>query len=422
MGTRLGTNTSGGTVFSCGPVMGHGKQPMLRNFPSHKICSSAGIFLSGERCRVECKIRRRFDARVSRLAYNDSHGKARGKIFFALGSHSELPGDNDPKEKYLDGDNNMKGKTLRSIDPYQAAGQRLQSLLSGVGDGEEEMLNSMLMNETVEFKVTSALIAGTFISVLSYSFCWIADLDPFGGSSLSFSTFKAAAFGGLASLPLVILKYALWTDRVRRQFPFVDEILERQIQDFMPVLSSLSRLESLIILLSEVVPGILLLFPTTVGGISELLEWCGREVGFQLSPSLASVTAISITALVVATSRGVNLLPGEEEEEIIRNAVENSERYYRLMGLNSNSVTGLQFTSQADATESALAFQAVAAAWLSQKKLAARWDAALGAFEILYLGLLWQWTGDLAAPLLAAIASAAVDFGAIRSGMSPEVN
>lgn len=311
-----------------------------------------------------------------------------------------------------------KKPVLAIIDPYQAAGQRLQALLAGVGDGEEELLNSMLMNETVEFKVTSALVAGGLISGLACVFCWVAGLDPLGGASLSKDSFHAAVVGGAASLPLVVLRVLLWSNGARRQFPFLEEILMRQIADFEPVLNRLSPVQTLAILGSEVIPAILLLLPTSVGGIQKLLEWYGEQAGFEPTPYVTSTIAISITALVAAISRGVTLMPGEQEELIIKDALDNADRYYRLMGVNANSPSGPSPATEEEALRAAEAFKAVAVTWLTRKSLAARWDAALASLEVMYLGCLWQITGDLAAPLTAAIASAAVDFAAVRRRIS----
>jgi hypothetical protein len=56
------------------------------------------------------------------------------------------------------------------------------------------------------------------------------------------------------------------------------------------------------------------------------------------------------------------------------------------------------------------AFKNVALMWLAKRQVAARFAGAISSFEVFYLGLLWLETGDLAAPLAAALAINAVDF------------
>lgn len=43
----------------------------------------------------------------------------------------------------------------------------------------------------------------------------------------------------------------------------------------------------------------------------------------------------------------------------------------------------------------------------------------LAAVEVAYLGVMWQETGDLAAPIVAALAASAVDFYHIRRSIAP---
>lgn len=46
--------------------------------------------------------------------------------------------------------------------------------------------------------------------------------------------------------------------------------------------------------------------------------------------------------------------------------------------------------------------------------------ASLAVIEVAYLGLLWHETGDLAAPLAAALAAGCVDFWYIRRALVPQ--
>ena len=51
-------------------------------------------------------------------------------------------------------------------------------------------------------------------------------------------------------------------------------------------------------------------------------------------------------------------------------------------------------------------------------QLVSQLAAGLAVVEVVYLGVLWQETGDLAAPLVAALAASSVDFAHIRRNIS----
>lgn len=307
----------------------------------------------------------------------------------------------------------------RALDPYRAAGQRLQNLLAGIGDGEEELLNSLLMEERVETKVSLALGAGCLISAGACFACWLVGLDPLGGASLSLGTLRAAVLGAAAATPLVAVKALLWTDNARSQLPFLEEIQTKQVEEFEPVLHQLTSAQCLIVLGSEVIPGLLILLPAATGGIAKTLDMYCAMAGVQPPPFLPPATALTVAACLAAISKMGDVGVTTEEYETVKDALDNADRFYRVMAVenvNGERDDGRSggFTS---AVEAAAAFKVVAVTWLARRQVAARFAATMSALEVLYLGILWQLTGDLAAPLMAALAAGGVDFAYIRAGM-----
>lgn len=296
----------------------------------------------------------------------------------------------------------------RAADPYRAAGQRLESLLAGVGDGEEELLNSILREETAEKKLLVALSAGGIISAGACLACWLCGLDPMGGASLSLDTLRAAAVGAAAATPLVALKALLWSDAARAQLPWLEEVQGQQVEEFQPLLHQLNAAQCLVVLGSEVVPGLLILLPAATGGIAKTLEAYCELAGLGAPPALPAALALGVASLLAAFAKLGEHGASAEEFETVKGALDNAERYYRVVGRGRDD-------GAAESAASERAFRAVAVTWLARKGVAARFAGAVAAAEVLYLGALWQATGDLAAPLAAALASGAVDFSYIRA-------
>lgn len=83
-------------------------------------------------------------------------------------------------------------------------------------------------------------------------------------------------------------------------------------------------------------------------------------------------------------------------------AIENADRYYRVTAANEDKIGNPQINT--------IAFRTVAIDWLRHNKRAAVLSGVLGSFDIVFLGMLWYSTGDLAAAAGAAILVSAVDY------------
>ena len=301
--------------------------------------------------------------------------------------------------------------TKNKYDPFRAAGQRLESLLAGVGDGEDELLNMMLMEESVDRKVFIAALAGTGIATASFVVCWLCGIDPVGGASLSLGSLKAAALGGAVALPFVVVKACLWTDSCYQYIPHMQDLQQRQVKEFEPILYQLSPAQTLLVMSSEVVPGLLILYPAAMGGIAKLLEFFFNSRDIAVPAALPAAISIVIVSLIVSVAKLAENLPDSEETDTIRDALDNADRFYRLVvGVDKDM-------SPKEAENNANAFRVVALTWMARRNLAAKAAANLCFLEVLFLGGLWQWTDDFAASLVAGIALAAVDFGGILKSM-----
>lgn len=300
----------------------------------------------------------------------------------------------------------------RRQDPYFLAGHRLRSLLNGVGDGEEEMLNSMLEEQAPEQKLMLCLLASGLVSAAAAAVCFLCGLDPLGGASLSLASLRAAAVGGAAAAPLVGLKALLWSESARRELPFLEDIHKAQVEAFKPVIANLNTAQTAVLLASEVVPGVLILLPATAGGIAKALGMYGDVAGVTLPEFLPAVLALMLTATMAGVGKVAETSVTLEEYEVVKDALDNADRYYRLMAMDRDSTPD-------DAQRAADAFKSVALTWMARNQVAVRFAAALGAVEVIYLGVLWQQTGDLSAPLVAALGAAAVDFAFIRRLSAP---
>jgi hypothetical protein len=287
-------------------------------------------------------------------------------------------------------------------DPYTQAGKRLDRLLSGLGDGEDELLDSMLMEQSVEKKIGLAVVAGSLVCGAAVLSCLFLELDPLGGAQLSISSLKAAGIGALASVPLCVFKNALWSDTAHKELPFLQELQKTQMDDFKPILSGLSFTQTGIIMACEVIPTILIVFPAFVGGIMNMLEMYRQASdGIQNSvpETIPPLVALTIVSLLSGISKLIDQGPSPEEYDVIKDALDNADRFYKVMaGPGENNESSKE------------AFKNVALLWLARRQVAARFAGAVSSFEIFYLGLLWFETGDLTAPMIAALALNAVDF------------
>ncbi|CAL8464857.1 g4392 [Coccomyxa elongata] len=292
-----------------------------------------------------------------------------------------------------------------------AARLRLHSLINRVqGDGEQEMLEDILLSEPPESKMLLALLSGSVICGGALFVCWLSGSSPTGGAHLSLESCQAAGLGLLASLPLAALKAATWTDGARRSFPALQDMQEREADVLKPLLERMSATQVAVVMMAEALPTLLMLLPAAQGALTlslctyaDYLRDAGVNVPYNLPAALALITTASLAALARYLEHGIS----GEEYEAVDAAVRSADRYYRLTATN---VSG----RQDDAERMARAFKAEAASWVHRQQMAGNVAGLMAAFEVTFLGMLWRATGDLSAPAAACLMLHGVGFASLH--------
>ncbi|GFH08612.1 uncharacterized protein HaLaN_03599, partial [Haematococcus lacustris] len=164
-----------------------------------------------------------------------------------------------------------------------------------------------------------------------------------------------------------------------------------QLQTLSPWLAHLTTWHVALLLVVETVPPTMLLLPAAQGGLT-------AAVGLY-----STLGCLLLTAAVAAMGKGLELGVTDSEFEVVQQALGNSDRYYRVMATDIN-------TRPNSAQRASLAFRSVVAAWLSSRNDAALAACGLCFVDVLFLGGLWRASGDLTAPVVAAVLINAVDY------------
>ncbi|KAJ9523492.1 hypothetical protein QJQ45_007236 [Haematococcus lacustris] len=338
-----------------------------------------------------------------------------------------------------------------AADEFVQASYRLQNLLSGVGDGEAEMLDSILSNATPDAKLgTQTALAGALVFV-SVVISFLSGNDPTGayrslprcarltwrllcafadsvwpageeaaatamfatlctgGATLTFDSLAAAGIGALAALPLVAFRAWSWSAGGSRALPQFEDMHLAQLQTLSPWLAHLTTWHVALLLVVETVPPTMLLLPAAQGGLTAAVGLYSTAFSQVDTAAAAAPDAtvqlgcLLLTAAVAAMGKGMELGVTDSEFEVVQQALGNSDRYYRVMATDIN-------TRPNSAQRASLAFRSVVAAWLSTRNDAALAACGLCFVDVLFLGGLWRASGDLTAPVVAAVLINAVDY------------
>ncbi|KAL3140555.1 hypothetical protein ABBQ32_005134 [Trebouxia sp. C0010 RCD-2024] len=306
------------------------------------------------------------------------------------------------------GHKNAYSVSAQGGDPFAAAGSRLQNLLSGVGDGEEEVLEAFLSEQAPEFKIGLSLLTAGVITSGALALCWLTGSDPWGGASLSTHSLTAATLGCAACVPLLMLRASMWSREARKRFPVLEEVQRWQAEVHIPVLNNMTPVQMAVLVCCEVLPTTVMTLPAAQGGLTASFQLYARHMrdwGVAVPSMGPALAALAITALLAASARLLEHAVSQQEYEIVASAMENADRYYKVM---TNS------TASRDSDSAAQAFKAVASQWLQQRQQACLVLAVLTAGEVSFLGLLWRVTDDMAAPLAAAMMLTAVEYAFIK--------
>jgi hypothetical protein len=162
---------------------------------------------------------------------------------------------------------------------------------------------------------------------------------------------------------------------------------------------------------AEVLPSTLMLLPAAQGGLTTSLGVYAqhmRDWGLDIPAAGPIFGGIFVTSVLAAAARLLEHAVTYEEYEVVSNAIQNADRYYKVMAVDSSS------NSPQTPDSAAQAFKAVAFTWLVNRQQACTILALLTAFEVAFQGFLWRLTGDMAAPIAAALMMTAVDLSFVK--------
>eukprot|EP00955_Chlamydomonas_euryale_P043290 352550-Chlamydomonas_euryale.AAC.9 len=129
------------------------------------------------------------------------------------------------------------------------------------------------------------------------------------------------------------------------------------------------------------------------------------------------IGGLVMAAFAAGLGAGLQISVTEEEEDVVTDAVDNADRFYRLR--TSEERGAGTASSDEDGAEAATAFRAVALVYLESRNQASALARTVSFCDVFLQGLLWYATGNLAAPAIVALAVNYVDYfhmhGAVRA-------
>lgn len=305
----------------------------------------------------------------------------------------------------------------QEVDQFVQASNRLQSLLAGVGSGEDEFVDNMIQEDLPESRLQMQAVLGGVVTVLAVAVATLAGEDPWGGASLTGGSLFAAGVGAIAALPLVMLRSWSWSPQAAKVMPALEDMHMAQVTLQAPWFARSSSWHVFAMLALEVLPITMLLLPAAQGGlmasISTYTTLLGDGMGADPSVpvSLVQLCCLGLTACVSGLGKGLELGVSDQEYEVVQQAVDNSDRYYRLMGSDSSSTSSSSSARAAGASPAAaMAFRSVAQAWMDTRNDASVMSGLISAMDVMCLGGIWYASGNLVAPAVAALAINAVDY------------
>ncbi|MEW5314206.1 MAG: hypothetical protein WDW38_005720 [Sanguina aurantia] len=276
-------------------------------------------------------------------------------------------------------------------------------MIQSIGDGEEELVKAVMADEDPFMKIQAQIAFGGLLTIGAVIIASVCGKDPWGGASLSLESLAAAAIGAVAVVPLVALRAWTWSPAATRLLPALDEVHAGQLETTKPWLSGMTQEQVAVMMVVEVLPVTVLLYPAAQAGLTLSIGKYGELLSswlhYDFPEHTTAVTALMFTALMAAVGRAFELGVSPEEFEVVETASSNADRYYRVM-----------LNGPAEASRAAIAFRAVAQAWAESKAEACTIGAAITFVDVSYFGVLWYLTDDLTAPVVAALLLNWVDY------------
>eukprot|EP00878_Enallax_costatus_P006032 GHUV01006328.1.p1 GENE.GHUV01006328.1~~GHUV01006328.1.p1 ORF type:complete len:263 (+),score=62.53 GHUV01006328.1:198-986(+) len=220
--------------------------------------------------------------------------------------------------------------STRKHDPYLAAAARLQSLINGVGDGEEELYYNMLLEEDPTNKLSINAVLGAVVLAGSAAICWLCDADPAGGASFSLHSLGSALLGAAAAIPLVAYKRKFWSSETKQQDATVGALQKALVDNAKPWLQGMHSSQLALHLMLDTLPVLFLMLPAAQAGLTASFAWSsaaiGRSVGLALPQEVGFGLALLLTAFVTSAVRSTELMTDPQQVDVVSEAVANADR------------------------------------------------------------------------------------------------
>ena len=121
-------------------------------------------------------------------------------------------------------------------------------------------------------------------------------------------------------MPLVVFKQSPWSDDARRQLPFVEDIQSRMMEEFRPILSGMNVSQSMMVMVFEVVPTVLLVIPALTAGVAKLLEMYRTSLAVYVPETIPPILGLAVAALLAGISKIIDESALPEEYDVIKDA------------------------------------------------------------------------------------------------------
>lgn len=310
--------------------------------------------------------------------------------------------------------------SLKALPEHQAAARsRLKGLLAKLEEeDEDEALLEALEDAQPEFKLLMTLGSGSILTAVAFLLCSLTNSDPLGGLRLlSPDTWAAAGTGLAIGAPWALLRGLSWTSQVQRMVPVLRSVKEDELRNLQPLLSSLTIAQVAAVAAIDVVPEVLLLLPAAQGGLTRSFGVYASMLRSQMmgltdllpfarSEQLPSLLAIAMTASLCGLAHYNTTATSGDQYEVVESAIRSADRYYRVLSMQPNAPPNC-------AEQMSSAFKSVATAWMQQQRAAGIFHLVSKAVDIVLLCVLWRATGNLAAPLVAALLVQYADVAAV---------
>lgn len=259
---------------------------------------------------------------------------------------------------------------------FAQAAQRLEALLRGAQDGEDELLQAAL--EAAEegdggaaerLRLSAAL--GCLVTAAAVAICWLCGRDPTGGASLSASSLRAAAVGALLAAPVAAARHWGWSSPAAAEaLPVLPDLRLRLAQASGPWVRGLAPAQLACLAAAETLPVTFLLLPAAQGAFSASWAWAASAAAgaaswasWPAAGAAAAAASSSFASAAAVAAAAVSTAPvGGAGGAAAAVAVSSSSSSSVAAAAAAAAATAAAATTTTDSTAAAVVALAVTAA------------------------------------------------------------